>query len=160
MLVVLVLSNDVFKRRDLNSNCLGIEWFRMRQQATRRVASVRALSLSLPVLGPLFLLLTWARADLSIVAYQASQAWMNDSLIRPNVFNAFRWSPQVVNKQLRADYEKSQTESTACLSACLQLIGVARAKQRGAVLWQALRFCGYRPPTENQLNIWHTFQIN
>lgn len=42
---------------------------------------------------------------------------MNDSLIRPNVFNAFRLSPQVVNKQLRADYEKSQTESTACLSA-------------------------------------------
>lgn len=38
---------------------------------------------------------------------------MNDSLIPRIVLNAFRLSPQVVNKQLRADYEQSKAESAA-----------------------------------------------
>lgn len=56
------------------------------------------------------------------------------------VLNAFRLSPQVVNKQLRADYEQSKAESAADRRS------QSETKRSRSVAGTAL--CGHRPPTK------------
>lgn len=142
MLVVLVLSSDDFKRRDLNSNCLGFEWFRMRKLAAKN-SRLRALSLSL------FLSLSFSRSagsshlswsiDCALLISLVRLEWMI-RLYHRFVLNAFRLSPQVVNKQLRADYEQSKAESAADRRS------QSETKRSRSVAGTAL--CGHRPPTK------------